>query len=568
MNKSTSLLLSILVVLFLLVASYFFWDKTRFDASVAPKITGFKYLNSTTEGLYKSGDSIKIVVSFSDRVIVDLSEDRPFIPLTVGSAFYIGGSNTDSLIFEYVISPGDSTVDRPRNIIEKLFDEFNARRFWDNDDHPRLASYTSRSLLRLRNYHLPWGIYRLLRKDVIVAGHGTIRGLKNSVDAKLVLPKVIRYPLRDSKRILIDPSNPIHWKFHKIAGSKKFCYAPCLPQLIKKAGGAEQVFAVDLDEDGDIDVLSANYATTPKSLVVPSIQWHENKGSKSFFSHNITDKLFYARTVYATDLDNDDDIDIIAGSREELVWFENDGNENFILHLIKKQEMEHTQVVSEDLDLDGDKDIVVASQWDNSIAWYENNGSQEFTSHYISTSAEGAHDVKVVDVDLDHDLDIVAVSWGDSTVAWHENNGSQEFTKHIIADSATFVNSVHAVDLDKDGDIDVLSDSAELDAVIWYENNGSQEFTPHYITTNADRVYDVYPIDIDADGDMDVLSASAYDHKIAWYENDGEENFISHLITNQATRASSIFAADVDNDGDIDVFSTSGNSVNWYENHH
>jgi uncharacterized protein (DUF952 family) len=548
-KMKNNVLLWVPMVFLFLVGSYLFLGTViDFDVVDAPKITGFKYSNSTKEGLYKTGDSIKILVSFSDPVLVDIREDRPSIPLRVGiverPAFYTGGSKTKNLIFEYVVSPGDSSIDLSLR-----------------------CRYFYYSCLRLNYHHKSWSIFRSLWNYVIVARPGSIRGLKNSVSANLVLPDELINPLLGYKRILIDSSSPIHWKFNKIAGYKENCYAPCLPQQIESALLAEQVFAVDLDEDGDIDALSANYATRD----ITGIQWHENNGDKSFVSHSITVKLFRARTVYATDVDNDDDIDIIAGGREELVWFENDGNENFISHLIKKtkHEVEFTQVVSEDLDLDGDKDIVVTSQWDNSIAWYENNGSQEFTSHYISTSSEGAHDVKVVDVDLDHDLDIVSVSWVDSTVAWHENNGSQEFTKHIISDSATFVNSVHAVDLDKDGDIDVLSDSAALDAVIWYENNGSQEFTPHYITTNADRVYDVYPIDIDADGDMDVLSASSLDHTIAWYENDGEQNFKPHLITNQALGVSSIFAADIDNDGDIDVFSTTAldSSVHWYENY-
>ena len=519
-----------------------------------PKITGIKFSDSSNEGLYKSGDSIKIVISFSEPVTVDLRKDRPFILLEPGlvdqRAFYIGGSNTKYLTFEYVVQPEDSTVCAgcPKSIV---------------NDRGRHYHY---SRLRLGNHKL-----LLKGNPVIIADYGTITGKspRQFINADLTFPKIFipnaEMPLRNSKRILVDHSNPMHWKFHAIAGNAGLCYAPCLPELMPFAGQAEQIFAIDLDEDGDIDAVSANYGAG-------NILWLENTGKKSFLSHQIpqSGESFHARTIYAADVDSDGDIDIITGGTKELVWFENNGNEKFSKHLINSQHIEHTQVTSEDLDGDGDQDIIVASQGDDSIAWYENNGSQEFTRHYISLSINAAHDVQVIDVDLDHDLDIVSASFLDHKITWHENNGAQKFTEHVIADSATGTTSVYAIDLDKDGDIDVLSDAAAIDAIIWYENDSSQTFTAHYITTNADRAYDVHSLDFDADGDLDILSASSYDNKIAWYENDGKENFTPHLITNQAIGASSLYPADIDKDGDIDVFSTSqrDNSITWYENHH
>jgi hypothetical protein len=222
-------------------------------------------------------------------------------------------------------------------------------------------------------------------------------------------------------------------------------------------------------------------------------------------------------------------------------------------------------VFAADMDNDGDMDIVSASEEDDAIAWYENDGAADpsWTAADIATSADAATSVFVADMDNDGDLDIVSASYNDNTIAWYENNGAADpsFTARTITTSADGAKSVFAADVDGDGDIDVLSASMEDDKVVWYENDGAADpaFTASTITSSADRASSVYATDIDNDGDIDVLSASSFDDKIAWYENNGaaDPSFTAHTITTSADGAASVFAADLDSDGDIDVLSAS-----------
>ena len=87
---------------------------------------------------------------------------------------------------------------------------------------------------------------------------------------------------------------------------------------------AESVYAVDVDGDGDMDVLSA-------SAVDDKIAWYENDGNENFTSHNITTGADLANSVYAVDVDGDGDIDVLSASLndDKIAWYENDGNENF-----------------------------------------------------------------------------------------------------------------------------------------------------------------------------------------------------------------------------------------------
>jgi hypothetical protein len=76
------------------------------------------------------------------------------------------------------------------------------------------------------------------------------------------------------------------------------------------------------------------------------------------------------------------------------------------------------------VDVDGDEDIDVlsASGYDDKIAWYENDGNENFTVHTITTSANGAMSVYAADVDGDGDMDVLSASFFDRKIAWYEND--------------------------------------------------------------------------------------------------------------------------------------------------
>ena len=195
------------------------------------------------------------------------------------------------------------------------------------------------------------------------------------------------------------------------------------------------------------------------------------------------------------------------------------GQTTFTEHAISTSADRARSVYATDVDGDGDMDVLSASG-DDKIAWYENDGSESFTEHVISRKANGAFSVHAADVDGDGDMDVLSASRDDDKIAWYENDGSESFTEHVISTSADVAWSVYAADLDSDGDMDVLSASRDDDKIAWYENDGSESFTEHAISTSADGASSVYIVDVDADGDMDVLSASQNDNKIAWYENE------------------------------------------------
>ena len=341
------------------------------------------------------------------------------------------------------------------------------------------------------------------------------------------------------------------------------------------ANGAASVFATDLDGDGDIDVLSA-------SRFDDKIAWYESDGGSppSFTEHVISTSADSARSVFATDMDGDGDIDVLSASDldDKIAWYESDGGSppTFTERVISTTADGAFSVFATDVDGDGDTDVLSASQEDDKIAWYESDGGSPptFTERVISTSANGARSVFATDVDSDGDTDVLSASINASKIAWYENDGLSPptFTEHVISTAALQAISVFATDVDGDGDTDVLSASAADNKIAWYESDGGSppSFTTQVISTTAAGAAAVFAADVDSDGDTDVLSASFVDDKIAWYQSDGGSPpaFAEQIISTTANTAWSIFAADVDGDGDVDVLSASDSDdkIAWYEN--
>ncbi|MCP4165634.1 MAG: VCBS repeat-containing protein, partial [Chloroflexi bacterium] len=147
-----------------------------------------------------------------------------------------------------------------------------------------------------------------------------------------------------------------------------------------------------------------------------------------------------AESVYAADMDNDGDMDILSASRldDTIAWYENDGaaDPSFTASDIATSANGARSVYAADMDNDGDMDILSASANDNTIAWYENDGAIDpsFSASNIATSAAYAKSVYAADMDNDGDMDILSASWLDDTIAWYENEGgSADF---IVTDSS------------------------------------------------------------------------------------------------------------------------------------
>lgn len=257
------------------------------------------------------------------------------------------------------------------------------------------------------------------------------------------------------------------------------------------AGAPGKVYARDLDGDGDMDVVSTSFAPSAGSIANARLNYYINDGSETFTQFNIS--TVNGTSAYPIDVDSDGDIDLVATSEaaaattlydNELSWFENGGNLNFTEHIIDPVSRIQYDSYATDMDGDGDVDVLMVGSL-SFVGWFENDGSENFTEHEIGSVESQPTAIYATDVDGDGDLDVItAHELLDEVVVWI-NDGAQNFTRQVVTNSANLVWDVYAADMDGDGDTDLLSASRLGDEISWYENTAAACSNPQPVTASA-----------------------------------------------------------------------------------
>ncbi len=271
--------------------------------------------------------------------------------------------------------------------------------------------------------------------------------------------------------------------------------------------------------------------------------------------------------LYACDLDDDDDMDVLCAANEGnfICWFRNEGGDpiEWTRFTIAANMTGAHSVHANDFDNDGDLDVV-GTTYGSSIYWFRNDGGDpiEWTSFTITNSFSQAHEVYSADIDDDGDFDVMGASSGrDRITLWYNEGGDPvEWTEQIIDDSCDMAKSVSAADIDGDGLMDIVSAAIESNDVYWYRNDGSDpiNWTPYEVDLNFGGAHHVYPVDLDRDGHMDIVGAAYIYNQVAWWRNSGDDPpvWTRQIIAYGARDACQAKVADLNGDSLLDVVAT------------
>ena len=258
-------------------------------------------------------------------------------------------------------------------------------------------------------------------------------------------------------------------------------------------GGAVSVYAADIDGDGDIDVLAAAYN------INDIIWWENTDGAGTAWTEHILDGDFGgAWSVYAADVDDDGDMDVLgaAGVNDVITWWENTDGAGTVWtqHIVCVGFDGATSVYTADVDGDGDMDVLGTAYKADDITWWENiDGSgTAWTEHLVDGNFDGAESVCAADIDGDGDMDIQgAARYADDITWWENTDGAgTAWAEHIIDGNFDTALSVYAADVDGDGDVDVLGAAWQLDDITWWDvigyDHGSLESSWLYLGNDPD----------------------------------------------------------------------------------
>ncbi len=288
-----------------------------------------------------------------------------------------------------------------------------------------------------------------------------------------------------------------------------------------------------------------------------------------WISHTLVNDFSGANAAATIDLDGDGDLDVLGGStsNSQLIRLRNDGRgTTWYQYPTAWTVAGISDMAAADLDGDGDEDAFAAANTDNDIiAWLNDGSGSSWTSRTVDSDFTGVTSVVAADMDLDGDQDILAA--GDDGTSWFENTAADAtaWTERIVAEADA--TDILVADLDKDDDYDLVGASDANNNITWWQNEAIHAnirflstYTDIYTETQIELT-DLAVGDIDGDGDNDFLTSSRnYVDWLRWWEND-DGAWIRHEISTTYANFFGLELGDIDNDGDIDavgISSTSG----------
>lgn len=260
--------------------------------------------------------------------------------------------------------------------------------------------------------------------------------------------------------------------------------------------------------------------------------------------------------VKLLDLDDDGDLDVISREyRGPLRFWFNDGSARFIQG---RHSIDHSGVDFACGDLDGDGDYDLISTMGTAEAGiFLNDGSGKFRDSEERLEWVN-YGVILADFDNDGDLDVFSAPYEGEQHVWL-NNGKGMFSRTGNGLPKAILGRAQAGDLDKDGDLDLFLSVNAKDRNRVYLNAGAGRFLDSQQTLPSSNGLDCQLADYDQDGDLDAFVANIGSYCQLW-ENNGNGHFSQVDLFPFKGKGATVRFNDFDGDGIAELLLTHSHS--------
>jgi fibronectin type 3 domain-containing protein len=223
------------------------------------------------------------------------------------------------------------------------------------------------------------------------------------------------------------------------------------------AGATRAVLALDLERDGDLDLLAVNgwqgWLDDQPSELFNEIYRNDGGLDFTYLSVGAFQQAPAGQGAVGSDFDGDGDVDVFAANLGPLNVLENVAG-SFVQRSaasigISATHEAHDGVSTADVNNDGHVDLLLAGNDYGHL--YLNDGDGTFTHRQSFTITQGYMGGFA---DLDHDGDLDLVFAGDNRVFVNDGSGSFPTTVSIPIGAVNDPRSIAFADIDDDGDLD------------------------------------------------------------------------------------------------------------------
>lgn len=326
------------------------------------------------------------------------------------------------------------------------------------------------------------------------------------------------------------------------------------------------VEAVDIDRDGDLDIILAN-EFQPNVILFNDGTGHFTNASIGRLPQVVHD----SEDIAVADFDGDGDLDIVFVSEDDHVheYYLNDGTAHFTDVSSRLPQSTANAVAAADLTGDGFPDLVIGNAGQDLFLVNDGKGSFiDETATRLPKEENVTQDLELADIDADGDLDMVIGNEDGDKVLVNDGKGhfTDETGKRADFPATMETRKVTFADVDLDGDLDFfLSNVAFIPGKDpqdrLYLNDGEGHFldgTINHLPADYEHTLDGKFVDVDGDGDLDLITGNFPNRTVKAFLNDGTGVFTEASATvlppDVTGSVLGLEIADLDGDGVADIY--------------